>query len=104
MLKPHVDHYGLTQWTMVPSLDDYTIHLPSGTIENSDGVFELPEVSYDIREVDSITIVHKAGVAYYVFWAPDCVMDEGFTHIIEFIWKEGGVWLYAKNADSRSDY
>lgn len=104
MLTPHLDHYGLTQWNIKPSLEGHLVHLSSGVIENSDGVFELPEVSYDLREIDSITIVHKAGVAYYVFWQPDCVMDEGFNHIVEFMWKEGDTWFYAKNEDSGSDY
>lgn len=103
-MLPHKDHYGMTRWTMIPSMNDHTISISAGTIENSDGFFRLPEVSYDVSLVDSISIVHKEGVAYYVFWQPGCVMDEGFNHMVEFAWKEGNTWFYAENEDSGSDY
>lgn len=104
MLHERKDHYGLTVWTIKPSLEGNILTLSSGSIQNSEGVYELPEVSYDISDIDSVTIVCRDGVAYYVFWRPDCVMDEGFHHMLELVWKEGEMWLYAENEDSRSDY
>lgn len=103
-MKARYDHYGLTQWNMNPTLSGNTMYIPAGIIENSDGRFPLPEVSYDISAVDSVTIVHKEGVAYYVFWQPNCVMEEDFIHMLELAWKEGDTWFYAKNEDSGSDY
>ena len=101
---PSYEHAGYTTWTMRPKLKKGCIYIPKGKITNSTGTYKLPAIKVDASEVTSISIVRRGGIAYYVLWPNeyDCRMEDGYDHIIEFAWKEGNVWRYVEDADSRA--
>lgn len=99
---PFYEHAGTTSWTMRPQIIDGRIFIPQGELTNSTGVYSLPDVTIEPDNIISITIVEKDGTAYYVLWQEDCVMEQGYNHLLELAWKEGTVWRYVENESSWS--
>lgn len=99
------DHYPTMSWDLRPSLlQGGLLHIPQGHVSTLETCYTLPEVTFDLSQLNSITIVEQKGVAYYVLWQPGCVMSGDYNHILEFMWKEGETWRYVKNASEGTDH